>query len=121
VLSVRRLLAGFTVFLLVFAAAAPAVAACAGWSISPRDRHACCAHLGELASGVSVTDCCAGSEHSSGPVDRDNQFSDSVRPVVPVMSVLLVPSPEAGASLVDRVPVQAPSPPKYILLGSFLI
>lgn len=121
VLSVRRVVAGLSVLLLMFAAAAPAVAACAGWSMGPGDRHACCAHLGELASEGSVTDCCAQSEQSSGPVDRENQLSDSVRPVAPATNVPLLPSREAGASLVDRVPVQAASPPKYILLGSFLI
>ncbi len=117
----RRVVAGLSVLLIVFGAAAPAIAACAGWSMAPGDRHACCAHLGELASEGSVTDCCAQSEQSSGSVDRETQLSDSVRPVAPVTSVLLVPSPETGASLVDSVAVQAASPPKYVLLGSFLI
>ena len=63
-LSIRRLAAGSTVLLLVFAVAAPAVAACAGWSMAPGDRHTCCAHLGDLASGESMTD--YGMEHDWG-------------------------------------------------------
>lgn len=120
-LSIRRLVAGSTVLLLVFAAAAPAVAACAGWSMAPGDRHACCAHLGDLASGRSMTDCCAASEQSNAPADRDGQGLSVVRPAAPPAGVLLVPPPHARAWLDDRGPRQAVSPPKYLLLASFLI
>lgn len=120
-LSIRRLAAGSTVLLLVFAAAAPAVAACAGWSMAPGDRHTCCAHLGDLASGESVTDCCAASEQSNAPADRDSQGLSVVRPAAPPAGVLLVPPPQTRLWPDDRWPLQAVSPPKYLLLASFLI
>lgn len=124
VLSVRRIVAALGVLLIVVGAAAPAIAACAGWSIAPGDRHACacCADLGELASTASITQCCAASEQSSGPVDRENQLQDSVRPVDALAYVPVGSSPEAGMVRPgDRIPLHAVSSPKYILLGSFLI
>lgn len=120
-LSLRRLVAGSTVLLLVFAAAAPAVAACAGWSMAPGDRHTCCAHLGDLASGESVTDCCAASEQSNAPADRDSQGPSVAHPAPPPAGVLLVPPPQTRVRPDDRWPLQAVSPPKYLLLASFLI
>jgi len=120
VLSVRRVVAGFCVLLLTFAAAAPAVAACAGWSMAPGDRHACCARLGELASTGSVTDCCAGAEQSNGLGDREHQLPSSIRPCF-VSAWPPAPPPDASAPLVDHASVQPASPPKYILLGAFLI
>lgn len=120
VLTTRRLVAGSTVLLLLFAAAAPALAACTGWLASARDRHTCCARLGDLASEATVTDCCAMAEQSSGLGDRETPVPVPMRPGL-AAALFLVPSPDSHASLPDRVPVQAASPPKYVLLGSFLI
>ncbi|MBI2185690.1 MAG: hypothetical protein HYU37_01045 [Acidobacteria bacterium] len=116
----RRLVAAFSAALIVLAASAPAVAACAGWSISSGDRHACCAHLGELASEAGVTTCCAGGEQSNAPRDRDYQITLPMGPVS-VTGALSGVSSESAAPVLDRVPVGSASPPKYILLASFLI
>jgi hypothetical protein len=119
----RRLAAGVTGLLLVIGAAGPALAACAGWSASALDRHACCAHLGTLASEGSVTDCCALAEQSSGPAVRDGQISPPLRPpTVLAITVPLIHSYRAPAAcVVDRMPVEVSSPPRYVLLASLLI
>jgi len=117
----RRLVAGFVGLVLMYAAAAPAVAGCAGWSSARTDRHACCGHLGDLASEASVTDCCAAEEQSNGPADRDAQASPQTHPVAPTAAFLIDPSPALQTFAIERAPVEAASPPKYVLLGSFLI
>jgi len=50
---------------LVGALAGPAIAECAGWSVSAADRHACCAGRGEPACAANTTNCCAMSEQSN--------------------------------------------------------
>ncbi|MBI3047361.1 MAG: hypothetical protein HYY76_03530 [Acidobacteria bacterium] len=125
-LTFRWLAAGCTVVLLVATAAAPALAACAGWSSSTADRHACCAHLGSLAAEATVTNCCAMAEQSNGPADRGTSLSPIAKIARPVPSassiVVLASSPGARPVFpLDRFLTQQASPPKYVLLASFLI
>lgn len=73
-----RSVAGLVVLLLVAPAAGPAFAACAGWSASAADRHACCAGRGDLASEASITNCCAASEQSNGGAPPERQAALSL-------------------------------------------
>lgn len=73
-----RGVAGLLVLLLVAAAAGPAFAACAGWSASAADRHACCAGRGDLASEASITNCCAASEQSNDVAPPESQAALSL-------------------------------------------
>jgi len=68
-----------------------------------------------------VTDCCAASEQSTVPADREHQVSSVIAPPALVARIPILPSAELHARSATGVPVEVVSPPKYVLLGSFLI
>jgi len=119
----RRLVASLTVLLSIAAAGGPAFAECAGWSTAAADRHACCAHRGELASSVTVTDCCAMSEQSNGAATTETQLPQAPMKLLPVNAASLPATTSWHAdTFVPACAARQPAlVPIYLLQVSLLI
>lgn len=86
--------------------------------MSAADRHACCAHVGELASEASVTDCCAMSEQSNSEATPENQL-----PPAPVKLLRADFSSAADAfqSLHTGAPISASATHRPVLVPLYLL